>query len=304
MDNLLSYTDSFTKRIGLPPEAIEVLKKTAKQIAQTKEILEGFTKAKYELMGSKIKIEEALEAIRKLSAKADISEYTFYFIFLVNCTDILLENYKKHNISEQIFWDSMDDFRCKLLECHEVKGVWGTFVPNWYDLFLTMERFALGRFQYEEIKYDGERYSKNGIEINPGDRVYNFHIPSSGKKIDKPARMDSYARAYEFFGCRQKGEHLILVCTSWLLYKEHEKFLPAYSNILDFMSDFDIVLSKSTENFDDSWRVFGKYHNLPLQQWPTDTSLRKAIVDHLLAGGKMGYGKGIIVFDGEKIINK
>lgn len=42
---------------------------------------------------------------------------------------------------------------------------------------------------------------------------------------------------------------------------------------------------------------------MPLEQLPTDTSLRKAIVEHLASGGKMGLGFGIILFDGDKIIN-
>lgn len=303
MMDLLNYTDYFADRTELPSEAREEFQRVVKLILSNNEIIEGFIKAKNELMSRIRKIDEVLEEIRKLSVNTGVSEYTFYYIFLVSCTDILMENYRKHGISEKIYWDTMADFRYKLLECREVRGVWGIFVPKWYDGFLAMERFALGRFQYEEIPFDGEQYKKNGIVINKGDKVYNFHIPSSGK-MDKPLRMDSYARAYEFFRCREKGEPLILVCYSWLLYKEHEKILPASSNILDFMHDFDIIYSESTENFDDCWRVFGRYHDLPVQQLPTDTSLRKAIAAHLSAGGKMGYGKGVIVFDGEKIINK
>jgi len=36
---------------------------------------------------------------------------------------------------------------------------------------------------------------------------------------------------------------------------------------------------------------------------PTDTRLRKNAKEYFEAGGKMGTGTGIALFDGEKIIN-
>lgn len=299
----LGYIQNFMDRIGIPLEAKIEMLKVEKKIFSVEIISKIFSESKIELMNNNISLDETLVTISSFSKELDISEYTLHFVFLMNCTDILLENYKREHIDEQIFWDTMDDFRCKLLECYEVMGVWGTFVAGWFADFLNMKRFALGRFQYEEIFFEGKTYNKNSIVLNNGDKVYNFHIPSSGKGLDKFVRIASYRKAYDFFGFKDKGGILILVCNSWLLYEELQNILPKNSNILDFMHDFDIVLSIDKENFDDSWRVFGKYHKMPLEQLPIDTSLRKAIVEHLLAGRKMGNGFGIIAFDGNKIIN-
>lgn len=302
-NEFLGYIRNFMDKIEIPSEAKAELMKVENKIFTDENVSEVFLKCKNDLMNDSRDIDEVLTTIGSFSGKLSISEYTLHFVFLINCTDILYENYKHANIDEQIFWDTMDDFRCKLLECYEVNRVWGTFVARWFAGFLDMKRFALGRFQYEEEVYEGDTYKKNGIVLNKGDKVYNFHIPSSGKPFDKPARLASYCKAYDFYGCKEKDKNLILVCNSWLLYKKYKEILPETSNILDFMHDFDIVSSWDAENFSDSWRVFGRYHKLPLEQWPKDNSLRKAIAGHLLSGGKMGNGYGIIVFDGSKIIN-
>lgn len=301
--DFLRYIESFIDRIGIPPEAKDVLLQVEKKIFSEEKASSVFSASKTGYMDGTTSLHDALAAVGLLSGELGVSEYTLHFIFLINCTDVLLENYKRENIDEQIFWDTMDDFRCKLLECHDVMGIWGTFVPGWYDGFFKLKRFALGRFQYEEASYEDEAYEKNGVVLNKGDKIYNFHIPSSGRPFDKAARIESYRKAYHFFGFKGKGEKQIFVCHSWLLYKGLEKILPGDSKIVDFMHDFDIVTSAEREDFGDSWRIFGKYHKLPLAQLPTDTSLRKAVVEHLSAGGKMGIGFGIIVFDGDRIVN-
>lgn len=300
--DFLCYIEGFLDRISIPVEGKNELLKVEEKIFSNKYTSAVFSSCKSDLMNNDITLGEALSTISSLSEELDSHEYTLHFIFLINCTDILLENYKKKQIDEQIFWDTMDDFHCKFVECYEVMGVWGTFVAGWYEGFLKMNRFALGRFQYEEMIFEGPTYKKNSVVVEKGDKVYSFHIPSSGKPFDTAARIASYRKAYDFFGCREKGENLILVCNSWLLYKEHENILPKSSKIINFMDDFDIVSSLDKEKFEDGWRVFGKYHTLPPEQLPTDTSLRKAIAQHLSSGGKMGTGFGIIVFDGDKII--
>ena len=300
----LSYMKSFIDRIGIPDEAKAAVLAAENRILADEKVFKEFCKLKKEYMDGSVSLGDTLSEITQKSIELGVSEYTLHFNFLINCTDILFEKYKSNNIDELIFWDTMDDFRCKLLECHDVKETWGTFVAHWFDGFLKFNRFALGRFQYEENVYDGEVYNKYGIVLNKGDKVYGFHIPSSGKPFDKAARLESYRKAYQFYGCREKGEKLVLTCGSWLLYKELENILPGDSKIVDFMHDFDIVRNVETEEFGDSWRIFGKNHLLPPDRLPTTTSLQKAIAKHLSAGGKLGYGFGIIVFDGDNIVNR
>ena len=298
----LNRSQDFMDRIHIPPEAQTEFYRAETQLRSSERDASQMAQIKSDFDLGQIGFKEAIAQLKTLSDTAGLSEYTLYFYFLILCSDVLHEKYRARGIEDQIFWDTMDDLRCKLLECYEVKGVWGTFVVDWYEGFLTMERFALGRFQYEEKAFEGEPFTKNGITVNPKDIVYNFHIPSSGQPIDHATRYDSYRKAYEFYGCKQKGKPLILVCDSWLLSAENEKFLPSDSNILAFIRDFDMISNRSYDTFSDSWRVFGKHHTLPVEQRPVDTKLRKSVVQHLLNGGQMGYGYGLIIFDGEKII--
>ena len=68
------------------------------------------------------------------------------------------------------------------------------------------------------------------------------------------------------------------------------------------MDDFEIVGSAEKEGFPNGWRVFGKYSDLPYDQLPRDTSLRRAYADWLIDGNPGGDAFGVFVFDGEKIL--
>ena len=119
----LKYIQNFMDRIGIPPEAKNELLRAEEIILSNKEARGLITNGKSMVMNEGVDFEEVLAEIGRLESALDISEYTLHFVFLINCTEILLQNYKKKNIDEQIFWDSMCDFRCKLFECKEIKGV-------------------------------------------------------------------------------------------------------------------------------------------------------------------------------------
>ncbi|MCQ2462265.1 MAG: hypothetical protein MJ177_02530 [Clostridia bacterium] len=198
----------------------------------------------------------------------------------------------------------MDDLRCKLLECKECEGVWGTFVGGWFHGFYRMTRFGLGRFQFEYSTVDDDYTLADGTVIPAGTKCVGMHIPSSGISLTDDVRYDSYKRAFDFFESEKYGDKLIIKCGSWLLYPKHREFLPPHLNILKFMNDFDIIAEGEKEGFSNDWRVFGRYSDLPYAELPEDTALRRAYKKHLLETGKAGDGFGYILFDGEKIINK
>ena len=47
-----------------------------------------------------------------------------------------------------------------------------------------------------------------------------------------------------------------MVCHSWLLYPDNEKFYPKGSNIIDFMHDFEIIHSVDEDKFSGSMESF------------------------------------------------
>jgi len=66
----------------------------------------------------------------------------------------VLENHA--DLTDELFWDTIADLKFKLIECHDVYGIWGTFVASWYPWFYTMHRFKLGRLQYEAVHFSGD----------------------------------------------------------------------------------------------------------------------------------------------------
>ena len=247
---------------------------------------------------------EALEKMKAIAEKYGENEYTMDFIFILNCVPILKKRYEDAGIDEKIFHDSADDFRCKLIECIDCEEVPGTFVAGWNDGAFKMKRFAYGRFQYELCTYNWENdfVTSCGKVLKVGDTYVNFHIPSSGIPLTDEVRLASYKEAYKHYKHLFPDGKVIFGCGSWLLYPRHREFLPPHSNILKFMDDFEIVGSAEKVGFPNGWRVFGKYSDLPYDQLPRDTSLRRAYADWLIDGNSGGDAFGVFVFDGEKIL--
>lgn len=305
----MHYTNHFEKlceKFSFPKEANDIFFATAKRLDGDKRLSDEFDNIVNLYMDSETSdISAAVENLKHLAHEMNIHEFTVNMVFLIVCSEILLEKYITNGYDEELFWVTMVDLRYKLLECMECKHIAGIFVPQWYDGFLKMNRFTLGRFQYEKSSFPTSYKTKSGYEIKKGTKCLSFHIPSTGVSLTDEVRLESYKRAYEFYGDDNKlaDGNMILTCNSWLLYPHHKDFLPKHLNILKFMNDFEIYKSEESKTFNDGWRIYGSYFDLPMQEWPEDTSLRKAYKKWLLEGNPAGSGEGVIVFDGEKILN-
>lgn len=90
------------------------------------------------------------EAFKKAEEIEDkISPYTAHLMFLLECTGYVFEEYKRQGIDEKIFYMTMWDITYKIHECMANKGVFGTFIVEWFEGFFKLKRFALGRLQYD-----------------------------------------------------------------------------------------------------------------------------------------------------------
>lgn len=276
---LMNELKEYMERLTFPPEAVDAL-------------LEK-TEAAIDVLGHRYMAEELTltEALEELG-----SDYGRHMVFLVSCLPELRRRYSQAGLPEALFWHTMLDLKYKLMECHRVKGQWGTFVGHWFDWFYKMKRFTLGRLQFEKVIYQGEIYERAGVTVRPGDTVVNMHIPSAGPLTEK-LRRDAYQQAYRFFPeCRKEGA-LVLVCHSWLLDPVYQTFLPENSNVVSFQKDFDIVRVEKTDAFKDAWRVFGAEADRSAKELPRCTSMQRAFADFLAAGGQTGEGFGIILWD-------
>ena len=250
-----------------------------------------------------LSMDEALERIARIAEKYGKNEYSLDLLLIVNSLPNLYGKYAENNIPDSVFYESMDDIRCKINECVECKGVVGTFVADWYDRFFKLTCFGLGRFQYEALTFNDPDFTlRCGRTVKTGDTYINMHIPSRGIPLTDEVRLDSYRKAYAFFAPLFPDGTVIFGCSSWLLYPAHLEFLPEDMNIRKFIGDFEMVRGGDTEDFHDRWRVFGRYADLPDEQLPRDTKLRAAYAERLCSGGRTGRGFGLFAFDGEKIL--
>ncbi|MCR5149691.1 MAG: acyltransferase domain-containing protein [Clostridiales bacterium] len=309
MKHLNDHIIKLMEKSEYPEQAVIELSRVEKRLDDEPEFGETMDRLCHDYMFPKPEdLGKYLEEIEKVIApKFKENHYTLHFVFLMNCTEELLNRYHQKGISEDIYWDTVKDLKYKLLECMECEHCVGTFVAGWFSGFFEMNRFALGRFQFEYSSFstdEGSYVTKNGMILHNGDFAVGFHIPSSGVPLTDEVRFDSYKRAYDFFKERFQGGPAVFICGSWLLYPKYKEILPGSMNMVKFANDFEIVRSGSDDKFNDDWRVFGHWTEYPVEEWPEDTTMRRAIKKFLLSGGKTGSGYGVIIFDGEKILNK
>ena len=220
------------------------------------------------------------------------------------CADKLKDIYSVKGLSEELYLGTMADLKYKLDECMKNHGVWGTFT-FWYKSFFTLDRFGFGRLQYDVCKWSRDDYY-NGF-VKEGDLVFGCHIPPCGP-LYPDAVIDSLKKLYNHFKDELKEGILVVRCSTWLLYPPITDLCKENSNIRKFSDFFDIIdVDHRTANpYSDFWRIFAMPYEGPqtLLNVPTDTSFRRSMKKFIQDGGSIGTGFGVILFDGEKIVNK
>ena len=234
--------------------------------------------------------EQILKRAGRIADTAEIHPYTAELLVFICMTRHLKAIYLEKGLDMQIYRDSVLDLKWKLEECKLVKGICGSFVAFCFPEFFNLTRFALGRLQFEvtTARFD---YEKNGVKLEGGKSpVIAVHIPRTGAPMDKESCDRSYAMAREFFR-EQVGEPCAFCCHSWLLFPKNKEILPPHTNTYRFISEFDL-LDWGYNNGENLWRLFDTQEMNP-ERLPTNGSLRRCYVEHLKAGGRVGWGYGI-----------
>ena len=292
----IQYLSEFFARFDYPAEAAAVLTdayRTVQADAEAKACFAGYLDEYRQ--NTHCDFGAQIRGCGELGLRLPVSPYTLQLLLFICHSEHALALYRREGLDEQIWHDSMLDLKWKLYECHAVYGVWGSFVADWFPGFFTLNRFALGRLQFEWDKL-GKKYEGQGVSLPEGTRAVNMHIPRTGEPLSKELCDDAFARAIAFYTPQlQADEPLVFICSSWLLYPEHATILPEKSNIRGFMARFDIYRwGVHGGHSSDLWRLFDTKEMNP-DRLPTDSSLRRSYVAHLKKGGKTGWGYGVIV---------
>lgn len=275
----MTFLEEFSQRIDLPADAASTLAKTYAAVKDT----ESFQNLSA-MITKRESFEKIAETIKTDAETLKLDWHTYAMAVLCANVPVIRERYAEKGAGDDIFWDSMIDFRCKINECKKVYGVWGIDPITWYAGFFEAKIFKLGRLEYE-VRDEG---------------VYSVHIPSCGALHHEDV-LDSYKRAYVFFGGKD-GAILPFLCSSYLLFPAYQKTVfPENGNIHRFAEDFTIIRIDDKQNFRDAWRVFDRPYTGDLTVLPQNTSLQRAFVAYMKENDNFGTGLGLFLFDGETI---
>lgn len=207
---------------------------------------------------------------------------------IIETADYTLEKYKQLGISENIFYDTLDDIRI-WCENNDNKGLANY---NWIKNHLNCELFKIGRLQFQLFKCSNKLLDYNYFPFKCGESVINIHIPQ-GEKLIYSDCVASLKEAVSFFDeYFPDYSFRYFFCESWLLYGDNCLFMESSSNIMQFSALFDVVCSVNIDK-QSIERIFGK-RQLSKKKYQENTSLQRAAKAYLLNGGKLGIGIGII----------
>ncbi len=240
-------------------------------------------------------VNAGIDRVVELAEPLQTHAYTLTLLYLICLSRKTRAYYEEQGIDLSIYRASMFDLYYKNEECRAVYGICGTFVGKWFARFYDLTRFALGRLQFEltDLKCD---YEKNGVKLAAGAKVINIHIPRAGTPITPASCDDAFAQAAKFFDAALNGSPKVFVCHSWMLFPKHRQMLKPTSNILHFLSRFDLLENGEYDNYDETWRIFDRRYCGNPDTLGRATSLHRAYADRIKAGEKTGWGYGAFLY--------
>ncbi len=283
----------YCNRMPLEQWQIDELKKAYDIIFSKKEWHDALCLASKALLDGK-NVRENCECLSKDSG---VHAYTIFNLVLIKALPPLEHSYKMLGRDPALFDGVLEDIRAKTIECINVYGIVGGNCYDWYIGFYNCTRLCLGRLQFEK-----RALVHSYRDYNEGETVINCHIPST-RPLKYDEVMDSIKMAYEYFADTVRDGVLPIVCSSWMLSPITATVYKKGGGLEMFYNLFDVYKSYEDDTNRNFWRVFNCEYK-DFDKAPADTSLRRGILEIIKSGHTMGYGYGILLFDGEKIVNK
>lgn len=284
IQNNIEWIDTFCLKIGFSQEVISCLKECY------------LTQCRYiEMLCNKnLKRTDCERLVRKTVTEKGNSAYMIILAVTVLKARNTLSQYRKKGINEEIFYDTMSDILIWCQNCKKKHGVYGIEELNWLKNHLNCEIFRLGRLQFQPTRLifppyiSRESRKKTGLRNHV--KALFIHIPQ-GEKLIKEDCEKSITAAREFFKNYRPDS---FICESWLLFDGNKEFMKENSNIILFASLFDLCGSEPNPE-QTIERIFGRKEKNP-ELYPENSSLQKSCKKHILSGGKIGIGFGIIKY--------
>ena len=201
------YLHDFMRSYDYPQEAVETLLgayDVLKEVPAFLELIETYEKDRF------CDYTAMLAKCKEIAATTGIHTYTVEFLMFACFSRHLREIYREEGLADAMWRQSMLDLKCKLEVCWSVKHIWGMFVAWWHDGFFRLERFGMGRMQFELLDFPLPYYEKDGKVLRKGDKVINCHIAKTGQPLSPELVQDAMAQAAEFFKDTFVGKPAVL----------------------------------------------------------------------------------------------
>ena len=256
---------SLCERIGMPAEAVKNLTD-----------VQGVAKISARLHAAET-FEEAANALHEALAP-DEDGWKILSVMLNEAAMSEVE-YQKRGIPEKIYVDTMAAFSRFVKERFAGFGQYGFDRWWWTGRQISLRLFRIGLLEYELCDTDGKK--EVSVHIPSGMPLTDDAVDASLK--DAKTFLRTYFPEYA---------EAPLSCFSWLLTPVLKELLPPTSRILRFAARFEL---KDVNLEDDGYKffVFGR-SDIPPEQFAEDTSLRRAIKEYVVSGGKIGDAYGVL----------
>lgn len=228
---------------------------------------------------------------------SDVLDPPGYFAVLVALLTVPYARayHRERGIPPETTWRTFVDIGRNVAVYQRRHGRLGFDDLGWVALHLTGQLYDLGRLQANRARL-GRTFARlmgeHGLDARVGEPCLGVHIPRYSGPMDPEACRRSLAEAARFFPRHFPEESpRYLVCRSWLLDPVLAERLPARSNIVGFQRLFTVV--RDEEPADEATMIF-VFENptRPLADYPRRSSLERAVLEQMEAGGHWHGGRG------------
>ncbi len=236
---------------------------------------------------------------------------TVYAAVFGACLPRLVEALRQICADELFLRETLLDYSIWAEEYEAETGNQGVGEYAWLTILFCQKIFRLGRLQFEPYVFKhpywiyedpatGIRQVLNApsedtslrLLLKPGTQVLNLHIPKSGQLTPNLVE-DSLHRAEVFFR-EQNLPYEAIICESWLMDPQVQKFAAMSENICAFQKRF-LVYPLEKNCSEAQYRIFGRNDaDTKPELLPEATRLQKSFKQFRLQGGQPRDMGGVI----------
>jgi hypothetical protein len=232
-------------------------------------------------------------------AEGNGSAGRFLYVWVFLATLPAVRRYHSaQGIPDEASWEILAALGAQLDNHRALHGSGGLHTQDWMTVHFRGLIYALGRLYFERIPiwFDAGAPAAHEATRPPrqGDLSLGVHIPEG--RLTPESCDASFARARAFFPTHFPDEdYRYATCVSWVLDPQLEEYLSPATNIVRFQKRFTLL--PAGEGSDNATVVQFVFRRplADLDDLPQETTLQRAIVEHIRAGRHWRFRTGWLV---------